>query len=162
MVFPGLGFLLALLVFKFLDLAAEGEPSLVDASAGSGVELPEVHDLAFAVGDAFVDFREVLRLDIFAFSELPGEEVDSEPVLTELVAEEGVRIGGMGGKGGWQFAFLAGECFEEAGWSERSLVQSSPFDGLDCVDRTARDLVMVVVLVVHRGITSDLRGLPSR
>ena len=96
LVFPGLGFFLALLVFEFLDLSAEGESSLVDSSVGSGVEGPEVHDLAFAVGDAFFDFGEVSSFDVFSFGELLGEEVDSEAVLLELVAEEGVGVVGVG------------------------------------------------------------------
>ncbi|MCG3145825.1 MAG: hypothetical protein HONDAALG_03520 [Gammaproteobacteria bacterium] len=96
MVFPGLGFFLALLVFEFLDLSAEGESALVDASVGSGIEGPQVHDLSFAVGDTFFDFLEVPSLEGFSFGELAGEEVDSEAVLAELVSEEGVGVGGAG------------------------------------------------------------------
>ena len=96
MVFPGLGFFLALLVFEFLDLAAEGESALVDSSVGSGVEGPEVHDLAFAVGDAFFDFGEVPSFEVFSFGELAGKEVDSEAVLVQLIVEEGVYVSGVG------------------------------------------------------------------
>ncbi len=92
LVFPGLGFFLALLVFEFLNLAAEGEPALVDASVGSGVEVPEVHDLAFAVGDAFFDFGEVPSFEVFSFGELAGEQVESKAVLVKLVVEEGVHV----------------------------------------------------------------------